>query len=119
MTISADEIYDEIAREELEAGTGFMPGLAETMQILKEYGGYTRNLSMVGDHFECDSGAFKLYPADLIVEKVYRFENSSDPDDSSILYAISDPTQNLRGLYVDAYGIHQGPIFPELLQLPQ
>ncbi len=115
MGTSADLIYEEITREEMEAGTGFMPGLAETMQILEEEGGYTHNLTAKVDHFECCSGAHKIYPKNLIVEKIHRFENSSDPDDNSILYAISDPSQKIKGLYVEAYTINQDTLSVDLL----
>ena len=100
----------------LVVGTGFMQSLSDAIHNLSEYGGYTENLSAKEDHFECDSGKFKLYPSDFMVEKVFRFENSSDPDDNAILYAISDCNQKIRGLYVESYGRNQEALSKEMTE---
>lgn len=114
MAVPEDKAED-VYKEELRAGTGFMQGLADTIRNLNKFGGYTKNLTAKEDHFECCSGEFKLYPKDFVIEKVMRFENSSDPDDTAILYAISDPTQNIKGLYVDSYGAGQEPLSREMI----
>jgi hypothetical protein len=119
MQITKDLINDipETSVEvEHQAGTGFMLGLAETIRNLSEYGGYTCNLTAKEDHFEADSGKFKLFPKNFEVDKMVRFENASDPDDNSILYAISDSTQNLRGLFVEGYGANQVSMSHEMLE---
>jgi hypothetical protein len=102
-------------RDILEAGTGFMISLYEMVTQL-EHKGYTENLGAKGDHFEARSGALKLYPKDFVVDKVLRFENTSDPDDQAIIYAISAPDKGVKGIYVDSYGIYQDSISPELLR---
>jgi hypothetical protein len=40
---------------------------------------------------------------DLTIVEHYRFEGISDPDDSSVVYALEAPT-GLKGVLVDAYG---------------
>ncbi|MBC7370801.1 MAG: phosphoribosylpyrophosphate synthetase [Bdellovibrionaceae bacterium] len=106
---------DTAVQEEHKAGTGFMLSLSEAIKNFQEYGCYTKNLSAKEDHFECNSGQYKLYPANFEVDKMIRFENSSDPDDNSILYAITDPTQNIKGLYVEGYGAGQPSLSREMI----
>lgn len=99
----------------LEAGTGFMMSLYEMLTQLERLG-YVENLGAKGDHFEARSGALKLYPKDIIIDKMLRFENTSDPDDQAILYAISAPDLGVKGVYVDTYGINGNDLSPELLR---
>jgi hypothetical protein len=99
----------------LEAGTGFMQSLSSVIHQL-DIIGYSENLSAKIDHFECRSGQFKLYPKDVVIDNVFRFENTSDPDDQSILYAISAPSMGLRGIYVESYGIHQDELCNDMIE---
>lgn len=109
---------EPVARSQdvLKAGTGFMPSVSESIRRLVDLG-YTENLSAHKDHFECCSGKYKIYPKDMVVEKMLRFENASDPDDQAILYAISSPKDGIKGIYVEAYGIYQDDVSTEMLEL--
>jgi len=96
----------QMSNDILEAGTGFMPGLSEAIDRLSKQG-YVENLVAKYDHFESDSGANKFYPEDFVFDGILRIENSSDPDDQSILYLVS--TQDgTKGLYVESYGLYHG-----------
>ncbi|KQR70198.1 hypothetical protein [Pedobacter sp. Leaf176] len=44
------------------------------------------------------------HPEDFLIDKFYRFEGTSDPEDESILYAISSTDGKIKGLLVDGYG---------------
>lgn len=99
----------------LEAGTGFMPSLYQMVTKLEGLG-YAENLGAKGDHFEARSGTLKLYPKDIVVDKMFRFENTSDPDDQAIIYAISAPELRVKGVYIDTYGINGDDLSPELLR---
>lgn len=99
----------------LEAGTGFMPNLQEALQQLVR-DGYSENLSARMDHFECRSGRYKFFPHEVIIDQVMRFENTSDPDDQSILYAISIPAKKLKGIYIESYGIYQDELSREMIE---
>ncbi len=98
----------------LEAGTGCMIGLSHTIRKLQREG-YVENLVPAFDHFSCRSGMIKISPDTLIVEKMVRFENASDPDDQSILYAISSPVMGVKGLYVDSYGVYHDELSQSIL----
>jgi len=99
----------------LQAGTGFMQGLADTITKLQAEG-YSENLTPKEDHFEVHSGEIKIKPEEFSVDLMRRFENTSDPDDQSVLYAISAPSQNLKGLYVESYGLGQDPLSKEMIE---
>lgn len=88
-----------------KAGTGFMLQPIEAMQEW-EAKGYDKNLVLKFDHFEIDSGHEKIYPEEFEIDEFIRFENTSDPSDQSILYAISSPKHNLKGLYLESYGLY-------------
>lgn len=91
-----------------------MISLADTIVDLENQG-YEENLSADYDHFSCRVRAIELYPTDFEIDKVVRFENSSDPDDQAILYAISSPTKQIRGLFVESYGLYHEELSAEIL----
>lgn len=105
-------LYDRKENEEdqnmleLKAGTGFMRTLSEEIDFFEKKG-YVENLSATFSHFECRSGRYKIFPFDLVVDKILRFDNSSDPNDQSIMYAISCPRLGIKGIYIEAYGCNQ------------
>lgn len=74
--------------------------LLDTVRELQKQG-YTENFGSGHDHLTCGSGNIKVYPHDIVLENVYRFESTSDQDAESTLYAISYPALNIRGLYVE------------------
>ncbi len=88
-----------------QAGTGFMSSLAETIQRM-EAEGYDESMRAEYDHFECCSGRIKLFAADFSVDQMFRFENTSDPDDQAIAYAITSDVYDIKGIYVDSYGLY-------------
>jgi hypothetical protein len=99
----------------LQAGTGAILTLSQVIRKLQEKG-YPENLIPNYDHLACRSNEIELYPGDIVVDEMVRFENTSDPDDQSILYAISSPTKNIKGLYVDSYGLYHDELSIALIQ---
>ncbi len=99
----------------LRSGTGFMISLSDTIRELQRMG-YTENLGCANDHLCARSGKIKLYPKDITIDRMVRFENSSDPDDQAILYAARCDSKDLLGLYVDSYGLYHDDLTPELLK---
>ena len=90
--------------EELKAGTGFMLSLGEVVDnFVKE--GYSSSFIPCENHFE-NAKHIKILPEELCIDNVVRIENTSDPDDSCILYAISVPKLGEKGLYIEPHGIY-------------
>lgn len=81
------------------------PTLSETLLQLKNEG-YTEDFNLKPDCIECSSKNLALSPSDFNVDKVFRFEGQSDPDDQTILYAISSEKYHLKGVLVNAFGIY-------------
>jgi len=78
--------------------------LSETINGLKEEG-YTFDFNIREDCLVCQQNNATLSPEDFEIDKAYRFEGESNPDDASILYAISSSKFDVKGLLVNGYGI--------------
>jgi hypothetical protein len=88
--------------------------VSETLHTLKEEG-YDLDFNLKPDCIECQSPDMKLYPDDFLIDKFFRFEGASNPDDSAIVYAISSK-DGLRGTLVDAYGIYADSLTTEMVR---
>ncbi|HLF47022.1 MAG TPA: hypothetical protein VI548_11390 [Chitinophagaceae bacterium] len=78
--------------------------LSETINALKKEG-YTLDFNVRQDRIVCHQSNAELSPDDFEIDKLYRFEGDSNPDDQSILYAISSLKYDMKGLLVNGYGI--------------
>lgn len=47
-------------------------------------------------------------PGELVLEKAYRFEGDSSPDDMCVLYHLS-ATTGTNGMLIDAFGTYSNP----------
>jgi hypothetical protein len=68
--------------------------------------GYTANLSMEGDTIDDKAQNIHMGADDFSIDEFYRFEGASNPADMSIVYAVSSPKYNLKGIIVNAYGTY-------------
>jgi hypothetical protein len=68
--------------------------------------GYTANLSLDGDTISDKSQDIHMTADDFSIDEFYRFEGASNPDDTSIIYAVSAPKYRLKGIIVNAYGAY-------------
>ena len=41
---------------------------------------------------------------EAVVERMYRFEGASDPGDEMVVFGVHDPTNDVRGTLVSAFG---------------
>jgi hypothetical protein len=92
-----------------------MPTLSETMNELRKEG-YTEDFNLQQNCLECRNGEFKVFADEFKVDKFFRVEGASNPSDSSILYAISSTSKNVKGVLVNAYGIYSEPVTDEMLE---
>ena len=76
--------------------------------------GFTHELKVKGDRLE-EIGARKSFRAsEIVVREHRRFEGVSDPDDTSVLYAI-EAADGTKGVLVDGYGAYADPAVASFL----
>lgn len=68
--------------------------------------GYTFNFNAKQDCVECAENNLQLQPDEFEIDEVHRFQEMSDVDNESILYAISSTQNKVKGLLVNAYSIY-------------
>ena len=76
--------------------------------------GYTLDFSNGYDCIVCNEIGVKLSPEEFEIDVAYRFEEDSDPENQSVLYAISSK-HGLKGLLVNAFGIYADPLADEMI----
>ena len=79
--------------------------LSETVNGLKA-DGYNLDFNIQKDCLICHGTMTSLSPEEFEIDKVYRFEGESNPDDEAIVYAISAPALGMKGVLVNGYGIY-------------
>lgn len=52
--------------------------------------------------------AIELSAEEFKIDEVYRFEGMTDPGDESILFAISSPVHQIKGMVINSYGADFG-----------
>lgn len=77
--------------------------------------GYTEDFNLKPDCIDCRDASLRLHPHEFEIDKVFRFYGPSDPDDESILYAISSEKYTLKGILVNGYGISSDPLTQEMV----
>jgi hypothetical protein len=78
--------------------------LSEAINDLKSRG-YTEDFNLKPTCIECPSRDLQLHPDAFTIDEFYRFEGMSNPDDNSIVFAISS-ADGIKGVLVDAYGVY-------------
>jgi hypothetical protein len=68
--------------------------------------GYTENLSLEGDTVDDKDKNIQMTPDDFEIDEFYRFEGASNPDDMSIIYAVSSDKYHIKGVLVNAFGTY-------------
>ena len=87
--------------------------LTEALDDLRRRG-YDEDFNLKPTCIECAAKQVELHPDDFEITEVYRFEGATNPDDSSVLYAISGKN-GMKGVLVDAYGVYATPLSTEML----
>jgi|EP01037_Dinobryon_pediforme_P000780 hypothetical protein len=68
--------------------------------------GYTENLSLDGETVDDKAKSIKMHADDFEIDEFYRFEGESNPDDMSIIYAVTSHKYNLKGVLINAFGTY-------------
>lgn len=94
---------------------GPMTTLSEILDKLKSEG-YTVDFNLKSNYLECAENSLQVHPEDFVVDRVFRFEGDSNPEDEAIVYAISSEKHGLKGVLVNSYGTYADDITEELVQ---
>jgi hypothetical protein len=78
--------------------------MAEAVDGLRERG-FTTDFAVNKESEQVTAGDRTFQSDELTIVEHHRFEGMSDPDDSSVVYALETPN-GLRGVLVDAYGAY-------------
>jgi rRNA maturation protein Nop10 len=87
--------------------------LVETMNALRKEG-YTEDFNLKSHCIVCGGSEIDLHPEDFSIDQVFRFYGDSDPDDESVLYAISSKIHGIKGVLVNSFGIYADSMSTEL-----
>lgn len=91
-----------------------MPTLVEALQTFREQG-FVHDFNLEHSSLFCSALSLRLYPDDFEVLDMIRFEGDSNPDDSSVLYAIRSAT-DVRGTFLMAYGAYADGASAEIVR---
>ena len=88
--------------------------LSEATTDLKARG-YTEDLNLRPTCVECPSLKLQWHPEEFTIDEFYRFEGMSNPDDNSIVFAISSK-DGVKGVLVDAYGMYSDSLSESMIR---
>lgn len=91
-----------------------MTTLTEILDKLKQEG-YNTDFNLKSNCLECSENSLQVHPEDFVVDRIFRFEGDSNPDDEAIVYAISSEKHGLKGTLVNSYGTYADDITEELV----
>lgn len=91
--------------------------VTEALTELRELG-YVENMQLLDGHILWDNRCQTCAAERIEVDRVYRFEGTSDPGDEMIVFGLTDPETGAKGALASAYGINADPdIFDYLVGL--
>lgn len=93
----------------------YYDNMVDALNALKKQG-YTTDFNIEKNCLKYENNKGQLYPADFVVDKHFVFEDDSDADGSSILYAISSPKYKIKGVLVNGYGTYSDDVADELIE---
>jgi hypothetical protein len=88
--------------------------LSEAIQELKKRG-YREDFNLKPTCVECPALELELHPENFVVDEYHRFEGMSNPDDNSIVFAISSK-DGVKGTLVDAYGMYADSLSESMIK---
>ncbi|MBI2275499.1 MAG: phosphoribosylpyrophosphate synthetase [Bacteroidetes bacterium] len=89
--------------------------LVEAVNDLKQRG-FTTDFTLAFDTLQCKLTGTQLSPAEFEIVEHHRFEANTDPDDSSVLYAIQSKDGTKKGILISAYGVYADAASEEMIQ---
>ena len=78
--------------------------MAEAVEALRRQG-FTADFAVATEADRVTAAGHSYKDDEVVIIEHHRFEGASDPDDSSVLYALVGP-DGVKGLLIDAYGAY-------------
>ncbi len=95
--------------------------MVDALATLKE-AGYSADFRAEGGMLVCGSCTHPVDPAEVEIERVFRFEGESDPDDEAAVFGLHCADCDVRGIYVVGYGpsmsADDADVLPHLVKRP-
>ncbi|MES2140721.1 MAG: phosphoribosylpyrophosphate synthetase [Bacteroidota bacterium] len=88
--------------------------LLDAVNDLKKRG-FTYDFTEQKDKLYCSEKQCDFNPNEFKIVEFYRFEGISDPEDNSIVYAISSDKNKIKGVLINAYGVYSDTKVSELI----
>jgi hypothetical protein len=82
--------------------------VAEALRLL-EGAGYRAELSSRRGHVHCDACLDEWLPVAGVVERIFRFEGPSDPDEEAMVLALHCARCGAKGVLISGYGPSADP----------
>lgn len=79
--------------------------LVEVIAVLRERG-YTADFNLLEENLSYIEGGEEVDLNDIVIDRIYRFTGLSDLDDESILYAMRNVKDGVKGIFVNGYGTY-------------
>ena len=92
-----------------------MTTLSEILNKLNKEG-YTEDFNLTGSRLDSPGNLIRVNPEEFVMDRHYRFEGISNPDDEAVVYAISSLKFKVKGTLVNGYGISSDAATDELLK---
>jgi hypothetical protein len=89
--------------------------MVEALADLKQRG-FTLDFNLANGVLHNSDANIELNPEDFEICELHRFEGMSDPTDNSIVYGIKSDRYNIKGVFVDAYGVYSDDVSEALLR---
>jgi hypothetical protein len=78
--------------------------------------GYTIDFNLSTHNIQCHKTGISLHPDEFEIIAHYRFEENTNPDDSSVLYVIHSIDNTIKGILINAYGMYSDASSDALIQ---
>lgn len=89
--------------------------LIDALKDLKARG-FTTDFNLAFDNIECKNTGTCLRPEQFEIVEHYRFEEETNPSDSSVIYAVKAIDNSLKGVLISAYGVYGDEIHDSMIQ---
>lgn len=91
-----------------------MNTVSEVIEYLRKKD-YVNSFDVSDSKIFCKETDERFLPCNLAIDEVYRFEGDSNPDDMSVIYAITADS-GTRGIILDAYGTYSDTEISEFIK---